>query len=393
MHQPQISSYIGLVQSLLVSPSGNENKILQANQDLLDLGLVQVMKKIAKFNRKIDGLHAQWLENLAAILEINLKNISLSVDEKKYIIFLMQVLQIISDNDVKLENIYSLLEYNQDLLNKNFLKVIQTWAGENLPKMEQKLAQNIALDIISFSNLILQFPLGNQSNNVEIAIAGYEVALKVLSCQEFPEIWGTIQNNLGSSYQKRTIGNLEENIEVAIACYDKALEVRTNSALPETWATTQNNLGNAYQQRIAGRRKENLENAISCYQKALTVRRLEKLPQEWATTLNNLGSAYHERIAGEKKENIEVAIACYIFALKVRTKEQFPLDWATTQNNLGNVYLDRMMGDKQNNLKQAIACFVRAQEVYTQESYPVYWEIISHNLSMVYDERRLRQVS
>ena len=106
MHQPQISSYIGLVQSLLVSPSGNENKILQANQDLLDLGLVQVMKKIAKFNRKIDGLHAQWLENLAAILEINLKNISLSVDEKKYIIFLMQVLQIISDNDVKLENIY-----------------------------------------------------------------------------------------------------------------------------------------------------------------------------------------------------------------------------------------------------------------------------------------------
>lgn len=31
MSQQQISSYIGLVQSLLVSPSGNENKILQAN--------------------------------------------------------------------------------------------------------------------------------------------------------------------------------------------------------------------------------------------------------------------------------------------------------------------------------------------------------------------------
>ncbi len=392
MNQQQIPSYIGLIQSLLVSPNGNEKKILQANQDLLDMGLVQVMKKTAKTNREIGDLNAQWLENLATMLEINFENATPSVDEEKYLIFLMQILQVISDNDGKLEAAYSLLEYNQALLNQNLLKVIKTWAGESLPKMEPKLAQNIALDIVNFSNLILQFPLGNQSNNVEIAITGYEVALKVLPCQEFPKVWATIQNNLGSSYQKRTIGNLEENIERAIAYYYSALEVRTNSTLPEAWATTQNNLGNAYQQRIAGKRKKNLENAISCYQKALTVRSLEKLPQEWASTQNNLGSAYHERIAGERKENIEKAIACYNLALKVRTQEKFPLDWATTQNNLGNIYLERMVGNRKENLEEAIACFVRAQQVYTEESYPVYWEIISNNLGIVYDEQRLRKV-
>ncbi|MEM1169372.1 MAG: tetratricopeptide repeat protein [Cyanobacteria bacterium P01_H01_bin.35] len=393
MNQQQIPSYIGLIQSLLVSPNGNENKILQANQDLLDIGLVKVMKKTAKTNRKIGNLNAQWLENLATMLEINFENASPSVDEEKYLIFLMQILQLISNNEEKLEVAYSLLEYNQDLLNENLLRVLKTWAGENLPKMEPKLAQNIALDIVNFSNLILQFPLGNQSNNVEIAIVGYEISLKVLPRQEFPQVWATIQNNLGSSYQKRTIGNLEQNIEVAIACYYAAFEVRTNSELAEAWATTQNNLGNAYQQRIAGERKENLENAISCYQKALSVRSLEKLPQEWASTQNNLGSAYHERIAGEQKENIEEAIACYNLSLKVRTQEKFPLDWATTQNNLGNVYLERMVGNRKDNLEEAIACFVRAQEVYTEESYPVYWEMISYNLGIVYDEQRLKKVS
>ena len=393
MSQQQISSYIGLVQSLLVSPSGNENKILQANQDLLDMGLVEVMRNIAKINTKIGDLNAQWLENLAAMLETNLENTNQSVDEEKYLTFLMQVLRVISDNDGKPEAAYSLLEYNQERLNQNLLTIIQNWAGKNLPKMEPKLAQNIALDIVNFSNLILLFPLGNQINNLEIAIAGYEVALTVLHSQQFPQIWITIQNNLGSSYQKRTIGNLEENIEVAIACYDKALEVGTSSGLLQGWATTQNNLGNTYQQRIAGTRKENLENAISCYQKALTVRSLEKWPQEWASTQNNLGSAYHERIAGEKKGNIEEAIACYNLALKVRTQAEFPLDWARTQNNLGNAYLDRIVGDRQDNLEQAIACFIRGQEVYTQESYPAYWEIISNNLDLVYNEQRLRKVS
>ncbi len=389
MNQQQIPSYIGLIQSLLVCPSGNENKILQANQNLLDRGLVQVMKKIAKMKIKMGDLNAQWLENLATMLEINLKDYSLSVNEEKSLNFLMQILQVISDNKGKPEVVYSVLEYNQDKLNKNLVTVLRIWAGENLPKMEPQLKENIALDIVNFSNLILQFPLGNQNNNVEIAIASYENALKVLTRQQFPKIWATIQNNLGSSYQKRTIGNLEENIEQAIACYYQALQVRTNSALPEAWASTQNNLGNAYQQRIAGKRKENLENAINCYQKALTVRSLEKLPQEWASTQNNLGSAYHECIAGEQKENMEEAIACYNLALKVRTQEKLPLDWATTQNNLGNAYLDRMAGDRQDNLEQAIACFVRAQEIYTQKNYPLYWEIISNNLDIAYDEQKL----
>lgn len=392
MNQQNISSYVGLVQSLLVCPSGDENKILQANQNLIDHKLVQVMKQVAKMNDKMGNVNAQWLQNLATMLEINLEYASQPVDREIYRNFLMQVLQVISDNEGKPEAVYSLLEYNQDKLNQNFVTVLQTWPGEHFQKMQPQLAANIALDIVNLSNLILQFPFGNQSNNVEIAIAGYENALQVLSRQHFPIIWATIQNNLGTSYHKRTVGNPKQNIEWAIACYYQALQIRTYSALPEAWASTQNNLGNAYQQRGIGKRIGNIENAINCYQRALIVKTQEKLPQEWARIQNNLGSAYHERIAGDRQENIEQAIACYNLALKVRTREQFPTDWATTQNNLGNAYIDRIKGYRQDNLQQAIACFVRAQEVYTQESYPLYWEMIFNNLGIVYHEQNLRKV-
>ncbi|NER04512.1 MAG: tetratricopeptide repeat protein [Okeania sp. SIO3C4] len=392
MNQQSISSYLGVIQSLLVCPSGDENKILQANQNLIDHKLVQVMKQIAKMNNRMGNLNAQWLQNLAIMLETNLEYAAQPVAREIYRNFLMQILQVISENEGKHEAVYSVLEYNQDKLDQNFITVLQTWPGGNFPKIEPQLAQNIALNIVNFSNLILHFPFGNQSNNVEIAIAGYKNALQVLPRQQFPITWATIQNNLGTSYHKRTVGNSEENIELAIACYYQALQVRTYSTLPEAWASTNNNLGNAYQQRSMGKRIENLENAIHCYQKALKVRTQELLPQEWASIQNNLGSAYHDRIAGEQQENIEQAIACYNLALKVRTREQFPTDWATTQNNMGNAYLDRIKGDRQDNLEQAIACFVRAQKVYTQESYPVYWEIISHNLGMVYDEQRLKKV-
>jgi hypothetical protein len=44
----------------------------------------------------------------------------------------------------------------------------------------------------------------------------------------------------------RIRGERADNLEKAIAAYNLSLEVRTREAFPEDWAGTQNNLGNAY---------------------------------------------------------------------------------------------------------------------------------------------------
>ncbi len=66
----------------MVGHSWNENKILQANQNLVDGGLVQVMKQVAKMNGKMGKLNTQWLKNFATILDTNLGKISVSVFRK-----------------------------------------------------------------------------------------------------------------------------------------------------------------------------------------------------------------------------------------------------------------------------------------------------------------------
>ncbi|WP_035734673.1 tetratricopeptide repeat protein, partial [Limnospira platensis] len=66
-------------------------------------------------------------------------------------------------------------------------------------------------------------------------------------------------------------GERADNLEKAVATYQLALEVYTREAFPYEWATIQNNLGNAYHNRIKGERADNLERAIAALELALEV--------------------------------------------------------------------------------------------------------------------------
>ncbi|OCQ91392.1 hypothetical protein BCD67_23540 [Oscillatoriales cyanobacterium USR001] len=72
----------------------------------------------------------------------------------------------------------------------------------------------------------------------------------------FPEYWATTQNNLANAYKNKITGNRAENIDRAIACYQLALEVYKREDFPEKWAMTQNNLGSAYRQNHGQSSKE-----------------------------------------------------------------------------------------------------------------------------------------
>ncbi len=89
------------------------------------------------------------------------------------------------------------------------------------------------------------------------------------------------QNNLGNAYRSRIRGERADNLEKAIAAYNLSLEVYTRDAFPEDWAMTQNNLGTAYSDRIRGERADNLEKAIAAYNFRS---KLEAFPEDWATT-------------------------------------------------------------------------------------------------------------
>ncbi|NEO76954.1 CHAT domain-containing protein [Moorena sp. SIO4G3] len=301
--------------------------------------------------------------------------------------FMLQVLQATADSNGDAQVVYPLLADNIDKLNEDLAELFRFVATNILAKTKPDKAENLAVDIVNFSNLISQLPLGDKASNRSIAITGYEVALTVFTREAFPYEWAMTQTNFGNAYLERITGDKAENLEYAIACYQLALDVCTREAFPYEWATTQNNLGSAYCKRITGDKAQNLEDAIACYQSALDVYTHEAFPEKWAGTQHNLGLAYYDRITGDKTQNLEDVIACFQLALAVYTREAFPDEWAGTQNNLGLAYSDRITGPKAQNLEDAIACYQLALEVRTRDAFPIDWAGTQHNLGNAYLER------
>ena len=312
MDEKRLQEYLELIKKLLFSSTDEEiYKILVENRNLLDVGFLQtITTEIEKALNQGDKSRADRLryflnaQNKAFNSSPNVSKASPSVDIKQsleslkeaefqpYGQFLAEVLQATDESESReqrIQVIYPLLKANIDKLDANLAEVLRRWATSFFKEAEAEEAKSIGFAIGNFSILISDFPLGSFANNMEIAIAGYEVISIVFTQSTFPELWATTQNNLGIAYSDRIEGDKAENIEKAILCYQDALTVRTRNQFPQQWAMTQNNLGNAYWERIEGDKAENIEKAILCYQDALTVRTPTTLPIDCLQTARNLG--------------------------------------------------------------------------------------------------------
>ncbi|AUB37237.1 Tetratricopeptide [Nostoc flagelliforme CCNUN1] len=338
-----------------------------------------------------------WLKNLVNILNFRSRTVKTQTeatritpeDIETYEQFLQKILQVTDDSNGDAQVIYPLLAANTDKLNDIFAELLRDWATNTLAEAEADKVESIAYLILIFSNRISNFPLGSKASNMEIALAGYEIALTVYTRSTFPEQWATLQNNLGAAYRNRILGERAENIELAIAAYTAALQVRTRTLFPQDWAALQNNLGIAYSNRIRGELADNIEIAIAAFSAALEVRTRSAFPQDWAGTQNNLGEAYRNRIRGERADNIEKAIAAFSAALEVRTRRAFPQNWAGTQNNLAAAYRARIRGERADNIEMAISCYLTALEAYTRSIFPQDWAGTQNNLGIAYINRIL----
>jgi len=280
-----------------------------------------------------------------------------------------------------------LLDANQEQIDENFVKEMPDEADAMLSEFPPEKRKEIASGILVLSLHIHQLKKGNEANNLEIAIAGYEIASTVFTREAFPEEWTFCQMFLGKIYHRRFKGNRAENQEQAIAYCQDALQVYTREAFPIQWAMIQNTLTLVYDNRIRGDRLENAELAIAAGEAGMEVRTREAMPEEWAEVQNNLGIVYCDHICGDKAENLEQAIACYENALLFRTREEFPELWAQTQMNLASAYRHRLHGDPVENVEKAIAVNKEALQVYTPDEFPVDWAGVKMNLANAYLDR------
>ncbi len=291
MDEERFKAYLNLIQKLLSCPSGEEPEILNAHQDLLDAGLVEAMLQVAEMlTKEGDQNNADYLRDVARQLAEAMEN-----SPSNQLNFLLQVLQATSDSNGDSQIVYPLLQQNLDLLDDNLAQVLRSWATATLAEVEPEQAQGIAGVIGNFSNLIQQFPLGSRASNLETAITGYEAIATVFNRQAFPQLWATLQNNLGAAYSERIRGERAENLESAIAAYTAALSVYTRDAFPVEWARTQYNLGNTLRERFQLLHKvKDIKQAIAAYENAIEVIEETEEREFLANCLYRLGKALFE---------------------------------------------------------------------------------------------------
>ncbi len=272
------STYMQLIEALLNCPTGTEAEILHAHQHLINTRLVLMLRQFATMLFDIgENQAAKFLKSIALSLTEALSNSGSDIIPAEYLDFLGEVLRATARSNGDTQVIYQLLEANLDKLNIDLAQALDDWATSTLIVVKPEIAQSIAADIANFSSLIEKFPGGNQEYNLEIAIAGYEVALRGFRRDKSPQKWAEIQNYLGNIYSKRIFGEKPTNIEVAIECYRAALEVFEESKFVTEWGVTLNYLGVAYQNRILGDKTNNLQIASEYFDAASQI--IDKLPE------------------------------------------------------------------------------------------------------------------
>jgi hypothetical protein len=263
------SAHLELIETLLNCPSGAETGILRANQELIDAGFILSLQRFAKMLTEIgEDRAAEFLQSIAEPLTQALTSSSAANIPINYLELIGNILRAVARESGSTQAVYLLLEANIDRLDIGFAEALEDWAISTLTVVQPGIALSIAADIVKFATLLQDFSYGEAANNLEIAIAGYEVALRAYRRDNFPLQWAEVQNLLGNAYLNRIFGEKATNIEVAIECHKAALEVFERDQFPEEWSATQSYLGTAYQNRIYGNKTENLQISLDYFQSA-----------------------------------------------------------------------------------------------------------------------------
>jgi CHAT domain-containing protein/tetratricopeptide (TPR) repeat protein len=383
MDDSRTQAYLQLINALLTCQSGEEPEILNTNLDWLDVFFLDAITEVSMgLNNQYHQDYLTRVQDVINPLVINFLEPTL----KSYIEFHMALPITFANSQNNPNTVHEFLLNNLHLLDE-VLAILLRNSVINVRKFDPQTRMYFAHLNSKFSGWMIDFTLGNRANNLEIAMAGYEVAIATLDREIFPHYWGEAVYNLGNVYRLRVRGKKAENLELAIDCYKLALKTYTPETPPKHWGDAFSNLGVTYQLRIYGEKAKNLDDAITYLLSSLDIRTRANLANGVVQSLYNLGKIYRERIEGDKADNLELSIKCYEAALKVKSPEVSIQERADIYNSLGYVYHDRIKRSKAENLEIAIDYYKKALEGRSFETSPEKWAETNHNLGNIYCDR------
>ena len=117
--------------------------------------------------------------------------------------FLLEVLKTTYTSKGDRQVVYSLLQEKLVHLDEGLAAQLLLWAREKLTTAKPATAKTLAETVFNFSELMAQFPQGSKERNLEIAIAGYQAALRVFTEAIYPQEFAKTEAALIAAKEER----------------------------------------------------------------------------------------------------------------------------------------------------------------------------------------------
>ena len=238
MEETRAQAYLQLIHTLLNCPNGDEPQILEDNSELLDRTFLETCELVASTLAKQGGENgANFLRNLASQLEQfmdqNDEEDSNNSEDENYhesANFFLELLQAEQESNSNIAVIYPMLAEREHLLNARFAEILQQVAEKLIGGENPETISSIVAVIENLSNHIIEFPLGNKLNNIEIAIIGYQIVLN--NREPGSAKFAQTENNLAMAYSDRITASRGGNLEMRNSAVETAA-IQTKSAFAD----------------------------------------------------------------------------------------------------------------------------------------------------------------
>jgi tetratricopeptide (TPR) repeat protein len=184
-------------------------------------------------------------------------------------------------------------DISQSLPNANMSMVIQDYRHA-IQGSQCSLWGTMIAELHVKLGMALQSSAGSNRGALLEAIQAYQHALQHgVDESRHPELFATLQNNLGLAYlaMPQVESSAQLRVGIAVQSFRHALAIFTKETDQDRWASTCMNLANALQYAPTSHPQENLIQAVDLYEDVLSVRTRAKDPVAYALVLLNQANA------------------------------------------------------------------------------------------------------
>jgi tetratricopeptide (TPR) repeat protein len=208
--------------------------------------------------------------------------------------------------------------------------------------------------------------------------------------EENPQLWGTLQMNLGGLWAQREDGARTDNLNRATRALESALEVFPPETFPVQHAEVLLDLSQVHDSLNVGSKRAHTETALEQARQALASLSKEKAPREWAKAMILVGNALRERRGDNRQKNLEEAVVAFNNALEMLSQTSDPQSWSMAKSSLANTLAELaeyVTDDPVQSLERSIAHQQEAIEVLNPITVPEEWANAHRNLAISFGER------